>query len=520
MTVFSLLYCIVFAIFLHFPSNSKTSIIWPLPASISLSGPPLPVSPVFTFKTSSTSGVLKRGITRYLEIILQQIEKKNHLDPRANDEALSELFLIVSSDSESLQADTSYNYTLKLSKGQASIESKTPYGALYGMETFSQLIVDGSIVNSTVNIVDEPKYNHRGLMLDTGRRYFPVELLYNILDGMSYVKLNVFHLHILDWCRFSVESKLYPELQNASSEFYSQEQIRSLVSYAADRGIRVIPEVESAFHVGGLKALDNKTKGLRFCNISGLLQLYDDPEGITVATMKNILIEMMSLFPGKYFHLGLDEVENSSPCTFENTKSLEQELMKFLVQHGKIPFAWQEALTSTSAAIEGTVLQAWTGTVLKSLIDKGFQVIKSMENHLYLSGSLSISALWTDISSGLNPHESAQLLGGEMALWTDAYCFVDQCLLYERGKPQAWWMYGPESDSQFTESASGIIWPKATVGASSFWNYQPDIKPDSQEFLTTLSTLQKRMVQRGVLTCPLGCKCDELTRCGQKYPQP
>lgn len=277
MPAHSMLSCIFFAVFLYFAALSVAS-IWPLPSSMSLSGPPLLISPVFTFKTSSNSGVLKRGITRYLEIILRQTNTKDHFESRANDKALSELFLSVSTDDETLQPVTCYSYTLTISNGQASIKAKTPYGALYGMETFSQLIVDGSLVNNTVNISDKPKYNHRGLMLDTGRRYFPLELLYNIIDGMSYVKLNVFHFHILDWCRFSVESKLYPELQSNASEFYTQEQVKSLVSYAADRGIRVIPEVESASHVLGLRGLDNKTKGLRFCNISGFLQLYNDPE--------------------------------------------------------------------------------------------------------------------------------------------------------------------------------------------------------------------------------------------------
>ena len=57
----------------------------------------------------------------------------------------------------------------------------------------------------------------------------------------------------------------------------------------------------------------------------------------------------------------------------------------------------------------------------------------------------------------LNPDEMTFVLGGEMAMWTDDYCFVDQCFLYKRGKPDAWWMFGPESDSQFTESVSGIV---------------------------------------------------------------
>ncbi|XP_073228638.1 uncharacterized protein [Porites lutea] len=499
--------------------NSNAS-VWPLPTSIYLSGPPLPISPVFTFKTSSTSGVLKRGITRYLEIILQQIvggNVDNHL--RAN-QTLSELVLSVRSDNESLQVDTSYWYILKVSNGKASIEAKTPYGALYAIETFSQLIVDGNLINSTVNIDDQPQYVHRGLMLDTGCRYFPFELVKNILDGMSFVKLNVLHLHILDWCRFSVQSKLYPELQERTTQFYTQEQIKDLVSYAGDRGIRVIPEVESASHVAGMIGLINKTKGLRFCNVSGFLELYNDPQGVTLTTMKNILEEMMTLFPEQFFHLGLDEVTTSTLCSLQNTRSLEQELMKFLVQKGKIPYAWQEALISTSAAIKGTVLQAWKGSVVKTLIDGGFQVINSLSSNFYLSSLVDFSALWTNISAGLNPDEMTLVLGGEMAMWTDDYCFVDQCFLYKRGKPDAWWMFGPESDSQFTESVSGIIWPSAIVGAGSFWNYQSKLTPDSKEFAVMIDTQHKRMVQRGILTCPSGCKCDVLTRCGQKYPQP
>lgn len=129
MAAHSLLSCILFAVCLYFPALSVAS-IWPLPSSMSLSGPPLPISPVFTFKTSSNSGVLKRGITRYLEIIVRQIETKDHFEPRTNDKALSELFLSVSTDDETLQPDTCYRYILKISNGQASIEAKTPYGAL------------------------------------------------------------------------------------------------------------------------------------------------------------------------------------------------------------------------------------------------------------------------------------------------------------------------------------------------------------------------------------------------------
>ena len=127
MAAYSLFFFILVSIFLCFPSKAS---IWPLPSSISLSGPPLSISPVFVFKTSSTSGVLKRGMTRFLEIILQQIGDKKVVNLRANDQTLGELVLTVQNDNESLHVDTSYWYMLKVSNGQASIEAKTPYGAL------------------------------------------------------------------------------------------------------------------------------------------------------------------------------------------------------------------------------------------------------------------------------------------------------------------------------------------------------------------------------------------------------
>ena len=130
MAAHSLLFLILVSIFLCFPCKQCKASVWPLPSSLSLSGPPLPISPVFVFKTSSTSGVLKRGMTRYLEIILQQIGDKNLLNLRANDQNLGELVLTVQNDNESLHVDTSYWYMLKVSNGQASIEAKTPYGAL------------------------------------------------------------------------------------------------------------------------------------------------------------------------------------------------------------------------------------------------------------------------------------------------------------------------------------------------------------------------------------------------------
>ena len=110
--------------------DAVSNTLWPLPASVISSGPPLVISPAFVIQTSSSSGVVKRGITRYLEIILRQIGGNHMQNPSGKSETLNELVLNVRSDEEVLRVDTSYWYMLNISNGQANIEAKTPYGAL------------------------------------------------------------------------------------------------------------------------------------------------------------------------------------------------------------------------------------------------------------------------------------------------------------------------------------------------------------------------------------------------------
>ena len=103
-----------------------------------------------------------------------------------------------------------------------------------------------------MSIQDEPTFGHRGLMLDTGRRFIPKETIEAFLESMAIFKMNVLHLHAADYCRFAVESLIYPELTaNLTGEqagFYSQDDIKSIIAFAADRGIRVMAEFDMPGH--------------------------------------------------------------------------------------------------------------------------------------------------------------------------------------------------------------------------------------------------------------------------------
>merc|ERR1719343_1689139 len=120
-------------------------------------------------------------------------------------------------------------------------------------------------------------------MLDAGRRFFPVPLVKNLLDTMAAVKLNVLHLHASDMCRFGVESKLFPNLTatlvGAQGGFYTQDDVHDLVAYAADRGIRVVPEFDVPGHARGMLPIEGK---VHFCSADATRsQLYSDPQGQT-----------------------------------------------------------------------------------------------------------------------------------------------------------------------------------------------------------------------------------------------
>ncbi len=136
------------------------------------------------------------------------------------------------------------SYQLDVSSSGAHLKAATVTGALRGLETLVQLI-DGSAVPG-VHIEDHPRFPWRGLMLDVSRHWMPVAVVERNLDAMAAVKLNVFHWHLSDDQGFRVESQRFPRLQERGSDgnFYTQAQVRRVVDYARDRGIRVVPEFE------------------------------------------------------------------------------------------------------------------------------------------------------------------------------------------------------------------------------------------------------------------------------------
>src|ERR1019366_8560329 len=144
------------------------------------------------------------------------------------------------------------SYRLEVTPAQAHLRAATVVGALRGLQTFLQLIVpgDGGFLAPAVQIEDEPRFAWRGLLIDVTSHFMPVSVIERNLDGMEAVKLNVFHWHLTDDQGFRVESQAFPKLHQLGSDgdYYSYEEIRHILAYAHDRGIRIVPEIDMPGH--------------------------------------------------------------------------------------------------------------------------------------------------------------------------------------------------------------------------------------------------------------------------------
>ncbi len=257
-------------------------------------------------------------------------------------------------------------YVLKVSRRNVRIKAGGPAGEFYARQTLAQEIANqGTLLVGTIK--DAPRFGWRGYMLDESRHFFGEEYVMKTLDLMAYYKLNKFHWHLTDSPGWRIEIKKYPELTTvgatgnhtdpeASAQFYTQEQIRKIVAYAAERQIEVIPEFDMPGHVSAacraypelMGGVDPDDPNSYFTFNVGSEKVY--------GFISDVLDEIFGLFPSKYIHIGGDEVFFSSDCWNYNPDI--QALMK------------REGLEDLKK-VEGWFLQKMTGIV----IDKGHKPI-------------------------------------------------------------------------------------------------------------------------------------------------
>ncbi len=364
----------------------------------------------------------------------------------AKDTTGATLHIDVESAGQRVQSPTEdEHYTLTIDSTHADLRAATMVGALRGMETLVQLLEvrQGQLVLPATTIDDTPRFAWRGLLLDVARHFVPVEGVKRTLDGMAAVKLNVLHWHLSDDQGFRVESKRFPKLTAVGSDgdFYTQQQVRDVVSYARDRGIRVVPEFDMPSH---------STTFLigypQYASIPGKFEIvrtfgsgeasFDPTSEATYAFIERFVVEMTRLFPDEYWHAGGDEVEDkhwnrsARVRAFKRRKHMRSNdevqayfntrLTSILTRHKRRMVGWDEVLHAKLP--QGTIVQSWRGEKFlgqstsagyRSLLSAPYYLdhIKTAEEH-YLADPIPP---WTDLTAP----QQALVLGGEACMWSE-----------------------------------------------------------------------------------------------------
>jgi hexosaminidase len=362
------------------------------------------------------------------------------------------------------------SYRMDVSADGARIMAATVNGALRGMETFAEWIDLGrdGFEARAVHIDDAPRFPWRGLMLDVSRHWMPMDVVLRNLDAMAAVKLNVFHWHLSDDQGFRVESRRFPRLQGLGSDgrFYTQAEVRSVIEYARDRGIRVIPEFDMPGHATswlvGYPELGSAPGPYQIERKWGVFQPVMDPSREqTYAFLDEFIGEMAALFPDPYFHIGGDEVDaaewNQSVAIqawaarngLKDAAAIQgyfnRRVAKIVAKHGKTMLGWDEAFDTTLP--RDTVIQSWRGQAsLAEVARAGFRGVLSFGYYLDHLQPASLHYGVDPLSGAareLSPEQKARILGGEACMWSE---YVD------------------------AETIDSRVWPSAAAIAERLWS--------------------------------------------------
>jgi hexosaminidase len=337
------------------------------------------------------------------------------------------------------------SYRLTVAAERIRLEAETDIGAIRGIETFLQLLVfdENGLSVTGVSVTDRPRFQWRGLMIDSSRHFMPVGVIKRNLDGMAAVKLNVFHWHLADDQGFRVQCLASPELHELASDglFYTRAQVRDIIAYATDRGIRVVPEFDLPGHATAwLTARPDIGSAPGPYEIERSWGIFDAAVNPTIeetyAFLTTFFGEMATLFDDEYIHIGGDEnngehwlanpeiVRFMEEHGFEEPPDLQrhfnERVVEILAANGKRMIGWDEILQE--GLPKTAVIQSWRGP--EALVDaarRGYSGILSAGYYVDLNQSAEFHYLNDPFPDGalLGAEQRARILGGEATMWAE-----------------------------------------------------------------------------------------------------
>lgn len=477
-------------------------------------------------KSLSTCVILSKAIFRYLnssffdDVKLPAQEKPKEDDnlgqlTKLNIASLGHGFKCEYFPSERM--DESYSIKIEAdTEPTATIAANSSWGVLRALETFSQLIYSLDEFDAQnyavrpVSINDEPRFGFRGYMLDTSRHYISVDKIKQLLDAMAFNKLNVFHWHFSDDQSFPLVSKTFPQLSRLTSYrrhwTYNSSQVSDIIQYAADRGIRVMPELDSPGHTYSLRSIPsllakcyNKSSG----QPTGDFGPVDPTNSSSYQIIGSLVKELHSTFRESYFHAGGDEVDydcwrsNPDITKWMKNRNIEgnyrelsniymRRIYDLLSHYGKTMLVWQEVFDANASMPDDTIIHIWKYLgdrpaymeELKRVVEAGYRAILS--SCWYLN-YIDYGQDWVKFyqcdpadSQFIKPAHKKKVLGGEICMWSE---FVDDTNVITR------------------------TWPRASAAAERLWS-PVDVK-DTRNFLHRLEQIRCRMFFRGIHAEPV-----------------
>jgi len=401
--------------------------------------------------------------------------------------------------------------------GEGAIIATSVWGAIRAVETFAQLLVpldDTTLRINSTQIMDFPRFPYRGFMIDTSRHYLPVATIEEMLELMAMNKLNTLHWHIVDDQSFPYESSAFPELSGAGAytehHVYSQEDVSRVVEFAAERGVRVVPEFDTPGHVAswGLsqKGLLTECYDTNSSKPNGKYGPIDPSREENYSFLSELFKEVSLRFPDQYLHLGGDEVPydcwKSNPGITKfmkeqgmagNYSALEQYYISRVLNivhnftHKTSSMVWQDVFDNGVALAEDTVVHVWKDmyapahmkSELANVTKAGYQVVLSSCWYLnYISyGEDWVKYYACDPQHFNGTVAQKQLVqGGEACMWGE---WVDDTNIVARS------------------------WPRGSVVAERLWS-DPEMTRHPTEAKPRLQEHRCRMVARGHQAEPLG----------------
>jgi hexosaminidase len=372
-------------------------------------------------------------------------------------------------------------YSIEVTAKRVTVTAMTTVGLFRGATTLWQMLGPrgANVAIPAATIQDSPRFRWRGLMLDSARHYQSPEFILRFIDAMALEKLNVLHWHLTDDQAWRLEIRKYPKLTSVGAwrvpaghapqndidpatgkprvygGFYSQQDVRRIVAYAAERGITIVPEIDMPGHVTAAMVAYPKLSSIadppkEVPEDWGIYpHAYSLEEG-TFRFIEDVLSEVMSLFPGPYIHVGGDEVEKgewkASPrgqalMREMKTKDPErlqayftQRLGKYIEARGRRMVGWDEVLTP--GLPRGAIVMSWRGVDgALSAAQQGYDTVISAWPTFYFDNRqvdspseppgrrriVSVEDVYKfdPVPASLKPEERAHVLGVQGNVWTE-----------------------------------------------------------------------------------------------------